>query len=274
MRGFASVVTAAAFVVFMTATASCYKWEASRSRARKTAAAKAPQTNSVDQGFVRGSDAEETLFYASSDGLAVPFIGPDGQPTPPKPQKVDVRLKIYNASARIRVKALSAARAEIARAATDAGGYVLRESTNSIVVRVPVARFEEVFRKKVLTVGVVEHYEMNCEDVTEKYLDLARRLRAKRAVLARFEELLKKAGDVDEAARIMERIADLTEEIEALEGKIKRMAHLVAFSTISVTLVPHAERLRGEVAVRLPFRWLRDLGVEALLSTAMTNEED
>ena len=118
--------------------------------------------------------------------------------------------------------------------------------------------------KKIGGFGDVLHRNVEVEDVTEKFYDLQVRLKNARAVRNRFEELLKEAKTVQDSLAIERELERITDKIESMEGKLKLLRELIAFSTITLNLrAQPQDTVRG---VELPFPWLRSLGLPGLLS--------
>jgi hypothetical protein len=148
--------------------------------------------------------------------------------------------------------------------AKERGGYLVRREDRSIVIRVPAASYREVL-DTIGKLGDVLHRSENVEDVTDQFFDLQVRVRNARVVRERLEQLLAQAKSVEEALMVERELARVTTEIERLEGRLKLLRELVAFSTITVEFRPRAIEQVGR-GVRLPFDWLDSLGLPNLLS--------
>jgi hypothetical protein len=135
----------------------------------------------------------------------------------------------------------------------------------SVTIRVPVTVFEEAV-KRVESVGDMLHRNVQAEDVTEEFRDLEIRLKSARAVQQRLTELLAKAVKVEESIAIERELDRVSGEIERVEGRMKYLRDRAAFSTITVRFEPKPKEHVGGGEVRLPVRWLYDLGLKRLLS--------
>jgi hypothetical protein len=158
------------------------------------------------------------------------------------------------------VKAIDA----VHKAATDLGGYLVKRDQQSITVRVPADKYRAAL-ESIGKLGDVLHREESVEDVTEQFYDLQARLRNARALRDRLEELLKKAKHVNEALAVQRELGKVTAEIESMEGRLKRLRELIAFSTITVQFQARAQDRVGS-NVKLPFSWLDELGLSFLLA--------
>ncbi|MCA9629174.1 MAG: DUF4349 domain-containing protein [Myxococcales bacterium] len=186
------------------------------------------------------------------------------EPSDQTPQKVAGPLLIYRADINMAVFQTREVIDSTEKMARDMGGYLVRRSDREIVVRVPSAKFREAL-SKVGGFGDVLHQNVEVEDVTEKFYDLSTRLKNLKAVRDRFQQLLAKANSVEDSLKIERELERVTTQIEVMEGRLKLLRELIAFSTITLRLEP---RSTEHVApkVKLPFDWLRKLGLPSLLS--------
>jgi hypothetical protein len=91
------------------------------------------------------------------------------------------------------------------------------------------------------------------------------RLRNSRAVRDRLAELLARATTVEDSLKIEAQLGRVTEEIEHLAGELELLGSRVAYSKITVLFqARHTEQVHEDV-MRLPFPWLKTLGLPKLL---------
>ena len=57
------------------------------------------------------------------------------------------------------------------------------------------------------------------EDVTEEFIDIEARLKAKRALEQQFVEIMKRANSVNDALNVERQLSDVRGEIEKIEGR-------------------------------------------------------
>ena len=74
------------------------------------------------------------------------------------------------------------------------------------------------------------------QDVSEEYLDLEARLRAKKALEAQFLEIMKQAHKVSDVLDVQNELANVRTEIERLEGRRRFLENQSALSTITINL--------------------------------------
>jgi hypothetical protein len=151
--------------------------------------------------------------------------------------------------------------------ARSVGGYLSARTDTQLTIRVPRARFHEALHA-VEQVGDVLHRDVTAQDVTDEYADLDVRLKNARAMRDRMQQLLQNAA-VKEALEIEKELGRITEEIERMEGRLKLLSDEIAYSTISVTFQPVEQNPVHDLA-RLPFPWLRDIGLSQLLDVKET----
>ena len=69
----------------------------------------------------------------------------------------------------------------------------------------------------------------------EEYADLEARIAAKKAVEARYLDILQKAGKISDILEIEEKLRVIREETEAAQGRVKYLNSQVAYSTINLS---------------------------------------
>lgn len=104
----------------------------------------------------------------------------------------------------------------------------------TIILRVPNKDFEKVLKHIANGVSYFDRKEISSQDVTEQYVDIAARLKAKRELEARYLDLLKKANKVSEIIEIEKELAKIREEIESKQGQLNYLQSRVAMSSIEI----------------------------------------
>jgi hypothetical protein len=139
-----------------------------------------------------------------------------------------------------------------------------QRTNTTIVIRVPVARFEEALGR-LEKLGDVTGRQVDAEDITQEFFDLDVRLKSARAVRDRLEQLLSRAVKVDDSIAIERELERVVGEIERLEGRLKFLRDRAQYSTITITFAPRAQEKLGKDSFHLPFPWLDELGLGRLL---------
>ena len=109
-------------------------------------------------------------------------------------------------------------------------GSVFRRMT----IRVPSQRFDVFVSEISKGVSYFDNKDISAQDVTEQYIDIEARLKAKKTLEARYLELLKKANKVSEMLEIEAQLSAIREEIEAKEGQFRYMKSQISMSTITL----------------------------------------
>jgi len=114
----------------------------------------------------------------------------------------------------------------------DNSGKNYNEIYQNLTIRVPTQNFEKLVEGIASGVAYFDEKTISQRDVTEEFVDLNARLKAKRALENRYLELLEKAKTVKEMLEIEGELAQIREEIEAREGRLKYLQSQVSLSTI------------------------------------------
>ncbi|MFN8428316.1 MAG: DUF4349 domain-containing protein [Anaerolineales bacterium] len=140
---------------------------------------------------------------------------------------------------------------EITTLAKEMGGYVVTSNlyttyygANSteapeatITIRVPQEKLDDAL--KAIKEGAVKvNYEnRNSEDITNVYVDLQSRLKAKQAAEKKLLEILDQATDTEGVLAVYTQLQQIQSEIEVLKGQIKYYDESVALSAVSMRLI-------------------------------------
>ena len=142
----------------------------------------------------------------------------------------------------LRSKHIEKSKTHLDQALKSLGGYYDNEQFSksnyefrySLKLRVPAKNFDQMLQT--INGGEDEIISKNIQtdDVSGEYLDLETRLKSKRAYLKRYEELLKKANNIDELLQIESQIRQLIEEIESQESRLNFLDDQVGYSTLDI----------------------------------------
>ena len=106
--------------------------------------------------------------------------------------------------------------------------------TNTIIIRVPVEKFDSLVSELIIGVKSVESKQISAVDVTEEFVDVYARLQNKKKEEEQYLEVLKKAYTIDDILKVNNYIYSVREEIEAKEGRLKFLTNQSSFSTINL----------------------------------------
>lgn len=223
-------------------------------------------------GLVVGADAGATDGYAGSTGRTV--VGGDEDAAPAeasrwrseeKRGKAEERLLIQRGELQIEVPRPDDAMRAFVAAAQQHGGHLQNQTGSRVVVRVPAAKFDELF-EFARGQGRVLAESRSADDVTEEFVDLGIRLDNARKARERLTEILQKADKVEDILRVEAELRRLTDEIERMEGRRKFLADQVAMATLTVRYDATREAPPPPRRQKQPSRfwWVNRIDVDAM----------
>jgi hypothetical protein len=136
-------------------------------------------------------------------------------------------------------------------------------------LRVPVERYRECL-SATRELGEVHRVSVDSQDVTEEFYDSEARVRNKKVEEASLLELLEKtAGEMKDHLEVRRELADVREQIERVEGRLRVLRDLTSLTTIRLT-VSEVKDYVPEEAASFGTRVRRGLqaSVDALVATA------
>ncbi|MEO0605317.1 MAG: DUF4349 domain-containing protein [Myxococcota bacterium] len=166
------------------------------------------------------------------------------EPVTPAPE----RMVHYNGYARMRSTRPRETLDAIAKLATDAEGRVDRLTDTQATIRVPEARFDEVWLA-VLELGDVLVKRVRADDVTDQFRATDLRVRTLREMQKRLVRLLSRARSEEEKLALLQEITRVTEELDRTESQLRALRDLAEMSEISVDVVPRELDLVGRGGV-------------------------
>ncbi len=198
------------------------------------------------------------MMYEQDRMMMPPFSPTAGETAADVDQKI-----IKTGSLDVLVENVTEAAARASKIATERGGFVQSSSVSergdgtyngSIVVRVPVEKFEATMADMRGLATLVRNESSDGQDVTEQYTDLEAQLRNAKAQEETYLEVLKQARSVEDILKVQERLGSIRATIESLQGRIQYLTNATSYSTISLSL-------SEESAVRAPTKEFRPLRI-------------
>jgi hypothetical protein len=161
-----------------------------------------------------------------------------------KSQLLKNKKIIKDGSISIKVKNVEAAKKRMDAIIKSYDAYYENESFENneakvsyhLKIRVPSKQFEVFLKASEKGEGEITYKNIDARDVTEEYVDGEIRLTSKKLFRNRYNQLLEKAGKVDDILTIEENIRTLQEEIESQEGQLKFLDDQITYSTLEVYL--------------------------------------
>jgi hypothetical protein len=113
----------------------------------------------------------------------------------------------------------------------------LQSIENNFTIKVPQEHFELIMDSIRKSVAFIEYENISTQDVTEEYIDLETRLKTKKEVKRRYENILRKsAKTVKDILLTEEKMRIIQEEIEATVGRLNYLKNRVSYSSIEIIL--------------------------------------
>lgn len=149
---------------------------------------------------------------------------------------------IYSANLSMRVEDISATGAELRDIIHGSGGYILQFSDSRYdgeigsvyTIKVPADGFMPFVDRIAVIPNLKFQQSISGKDVSEEYVDLESRLKAKRIVEDRLLSLMEKAEKADDLLKFSNQLSTVQEEIERILGRIRDLDANVAYSTVEL----------------------------------------
>lgn len=104
----------------------------------------------------------------------------------------------------------------------------------TMVIRVPAKNLDPFIEGISQGVDYFDQKQILSQDVSEEYIDIEARLKAKLKLENRYLELLKQAKNVSEILEIEKQLSVIREEIESRQGRLQYLQNQVAMSTVTI----------------------------------------
>ncbi|MGE5073246.1 MAG: DUF4349 domain-containing protein [Anaerolineae bacterium] len=163
------------------------------------------------------------------------------------------RLVIQNADLTIVVADVNARVNAIESMARAMGGFIVSVNVYQtyanngeqvpqaqVVVRVPQDRLEEALLQVKKDTVDVQNETRSGADVTDQYVDLQSRLKAKQAAEAQMLTIMADAHRTEDVLAVYTQLQQIQSDIEVLKGQIKYLEQSAALSAISVNIIAEA----------------------------------
>ena len=201
-------------------------------------------SESSDVATAPNSDAVENSAGSSNESDTESSSSTEQSEIMPLQQE---RKVIFNAHLSLTVDQLKKASDKLNQLTTSYKGYIVEESTStegeslfgSMTVRIPQNQFHSFLDEAEAIGKGSSQKSITSSDVTEEYVDLSSRLKAKETVMKRLESFLDKATKTDDLLAISNDLSRVQEEIEQLKGRIQYLDNQSEFSTVTISIEQH-----------------------------------
>ena len=158
------------------------------------------------------------------------------------------RKIIRNAELNLEADSPETVEQKITSIAENKGGFVVeseqsssdvRAKTKDVVtmtVRVPAVKFSEALDEIRGSASRIIVESIKGQDVTEEFIDIEARLKAKKALEEQFLEIMKRSNTVEDALNVQRELADVRSEIEQIEGRKRFLENQASLSTIKIRI--------------------------------------
>lgn len=230
-------------VLFAVIFAACASAEKSLQNDGTSRTATISETAKNTGGGGGGSeDVSEKLLAQNQVSLET------GNKNPTEPIKPVERKIIRNAELQLETNSPEENQQKISVIVESKGGFVVETTQSSsdvkavsrdvvtMTVRVPAEKFNETLEEIRKSANRVIVETVKGQDVTEEFIDIEARLKAKRALEEQFLEIMKRANSVEDALNVQKQLAEVRGEIEKIEGRKRFLENQASLSTIKIRL--------------------------------------
>lgn len=153
------------------------------------------------------------------------------------------RKIIYTANLVMQVENYAEAEPRVQEVIRQSGGYILQfnentsaaEKSGTFTIKVPASGFQS-FIDLLEQIHPTVQKKMQGQDVTEEYVDLSARLKAKLVMESRLVAFMEKAEKTDELVAFSTELGKVQEEIERIKGRMRYLEQNVSYSTVVLRL--------------------------------------
>ncbi|MFC4103924.1 DUF4349 domain-containing protein [Paenibacillus xanthanilyticus] len=154
------------------------------------------------------------------------------------------RKIVYRGSVSMEVEDYAAAQRSVSAAITASGGYILQftdqqtstELGGTYTIKVPANGFMSFLAGMEKLPHLAFEKSMQGTDVTEEYVDLESRLKARGVVEARLLAFMEKAESATALLQFSKELGEVQTEIERIKGRMRYLDQNVAYSTIELRI--------------------------------------
>lgn len=229
-----------AFIVILSFSTAC----GSKSSAPKEDAKMKMSATASDQAV--GAENQ-----SASDGRGSSYgFTSEAKPAEPASYQMD-QMIIYNGQMSIEVDELQKATDLLLQKVKETQGYLVNSNINEndenlyahYEFRIPVNGFHSLVDQiKKMPIGKITYQSINGNDVTEEYLDLDSRLKAKKVYEERLLLFLKQATKTEDLLKISNDLSRVQEEIEQIQGRMTYLSYHAGNSTLVVDMVQYKNK--------------------------------
>ena len=185
-----------------------------------------------------GGSEESYSSLEYTESLEVPKVEEVSKEKTTGPQ----RKLIRNARLEFQTQDLEQTRKLIQQTVQKYGGYLGAEQSSNyesrqsttVQIRIPADHFEKFIADISSGVKTFDEKNISSRDVTEEFMDVQARLKNKKELETRYQQILQQAKNVKEILEIERELNNLRSDIESMEGRLNYLTNQVELSTIEI----------------------------------------
>jgi len=175
----------------------------------------------------------------------------------PAPAEGVARMLIYKANVTMEVGEYAEAYTAVQNLIHLSGSYIVQYSEHSVeaeksgvfTIKVPARDFSGFMDRLEQIPNTGLNRSMDAQDVTEEFVDLEARLKAKQLVESKYLQYMEQASRAEDLIRFTNELAVIQEEIERMKGRMRYLQQNVDYSTVELRIYERsagASALNGE----------------------------
>lgn len=167
--------------------------------------------------------------------------------------KVTDRKLIVTGNVRFRTSDLKKTQTEVLGLVEKYKGYIASQNESNsdysleqtIEVRIPSKDFTPFLSALSKNIDQFDSKNINTQDVTEEYIDVEARLKTKKELEVRYQQILGKANSVKDIMEVEAQLNDIRSEIESIEGRLKYLNNQTGYSTLTINFYKLSTQMHG-----------------------------
>jgi DNA-binding FrmR family transcriptional regulator len=113
-------------------------------------------------------------------------------------------------------------------------------------IKVPQLKFDSLYNALASIADKLEVSNINATDVTEEFVDVSARLKTKKSLEERYQQILKSAKSIKEMLEIERELNNVRAEIESMQSRLNSISKQVQYSVIQLGFYEeHSSKLSG-----------------------------
>ncbi len=192
-----------------------------------------------DYGY---TETEEALAYEEYEKSEM-----DSEPVPVQEDVPAIQYNrkiIKEGDLTYQVDSIELTRKKVVESVQKYGGYIVHDNADYygeeksyyFEIKVPAGYFDSFIDELTSGVNKFDVKTITATDVTEEFVDLEARLKAKKEVEQRFIQLLAQANSIEEVLNVEQEVGYLRTEIESIEGRLNYLKNRTGLSTLRLSV--------------------------------------